>query len=49
MENEDIQIKHDRISQNITDALKKKKKAGITERVVEGVNFVLSVQGRASN
>ena len=48
MVNEDIQIKQDRICQNITDALKKPK-PGIKERVVEGVNFVLSVQGRASN
>ena len=37
MVNEDIQIKHDRISQNITDALKKKTKPGIKERVVGGV------------
>jgi hypothetical protein len=36
MVKEDIQIQHDRIYQNVTDALKKPK-PGIKERVVGGV------------
>ena len=36
--NEDIQIKYDRICQNVTDAMKKTK-PGIRERVVEGVTL----------
>lgn len=44
---EDIQIKHDRICQNVFDTVKKTTR--YKERVVGGVIFVLSVQGRASN